>query len=149
MKNTVKIMTIYIDGANHMGGAIAQWLVDIYKEAIYREDIFPPLKVFEIDGKNYLIDEFHRYMAYLSLGYREFDVVKANENFPDAKTAAEALNPQKFKFRLPETDRLYLLKKAEENFETQLLANNSNDAMNKVRYWDKSKLYPYEFDDLK
>jgi len=149
MKNTVKIMTIYIDGDNHMGGAIAQWLVDIYKEAIYREDIFPPLKVFEIDGKNYLIDEFHRYMAYLSLGYREFDVVKANENFPDAKTAAEALNPQKFKFRLPEADRLYLLKKAEENFETQLYANNSIDAMRKVRFLDKSNPYPYEYDDLK
>jgi hypothetical protein len=49
MKNTVEIKTISIDFANHMGSAIAPWLVDIYVEEINRRDIFPPLKVFEIN----------------------------------------------------------------------------------------------------
>ena len=69
----IDLKKIRIDGGTQPRSEIDYSIVNEYAEAMQEGDTFPPVVVFN-DGANYwLADGFHRYHAYVKLGFYEIE----------------------------------------------------------------------------
>lgn len=70
MRNVVEISVTDIIANGHYQGRVATntAVIEEYREALVRGDVFPPIEVFEVDSQLYLTDGFHRYSAHCLAG---------------------------------------------------------------------------------
>jgi FtsZ-binding cell division protein ZapB len=91
-------------------------VIEEYKDSILREEDLPPVEVYEVDGKYYLIDGFHRFYAYQKLNQSSIPTLLLKGNHSKAFQASLKANTT-HGLRRSLADKHKIVRKALEDFE--------------------------------
>jgi uncharacterized small protein (DUF1192 family) len=136
----IKLQDIVIDKDTQSRDIVDESVVHEYAEKMEGGEKFPPIVVFNTDSGYLLVDGFHRYFAYLSLGVEEIETIVHKGSERDAEKFSWGVNDKHGLPRSNATKRLIVLKimddpeHADENDrEIARLANVSHTFVQNIR----------------
>jgi len=91
-------------------------VIEEYKDSILNEDELPPIEIFDVDGKYYLIDGFHRYYAFKKLNRTSIPAhLTKGEHFKAVQASLKANTAHGLRRTVP--DKHNIIRKALDDIE--------------------------------
>jgi len=110
------LVSIVIDKEFQSRVALDTSVIEEYKDSILREEELPPVEVYEVDEKYYLIDGFHRFYAYRKLNRTSIPTLLLEGNHSKAFQASLKANTT-HGLRRSLADKHNIVRKALDDFE--------------------------------